>query len=58
MLFNCEKLEKDKTALTEKLEALEKGNGNSFNDTRKSIGSDTDEYTSVQDMKENLKHAR
>ena len=58
MLFNCEKLEKEKASVTEKLEALEKGKMNDTGISRNSIGSDGDEYSSVQEMKLSLKHAR
>lgn len=49
------KLQMDKATLQDKVDTFEM---QGKNNTRSSIGSDGDEYTSVQDMKDNLKHAR
>ena len=52
------KLELENSEMREKLESQGKEKSNTFNNTRNSIGSDGDDYGSVQEMKDHLKHAR
>ena len=59
LLEKNQKVEDEKRDLEDKIEQLEADgkNGGGYN-TRNSIGSDGDDYSSVQEMKDHLKHAR
>lgn len=59
LLAKNQKVEDEKRDLEDRLEQLERdGKNGGQHMSRNSIGSDGDDYSSVQEMKDHLKHAR